>query len=486
MPAEGMLAGAAWSAWLVIVPLAGALLAGVWPRGGRWIALATSVLVALLALGAATQVWIQGPQALWLGGWAPPLGIGLRLDGLAAFMLLVAALVGLFIAVYALGYIPRDGQGGRFWALWLWLWAALNALFLSGDVFNLYVTLELVVLASTALVALSGGAAALLAAMRYLLVGLLGSMAYLMGVALLYAQHGVLDLELLAQRGGEETAMMLAAALMSVGLMAKAALFPLHVWLSPAHGSAPAPASAVLSALVVKGAFYVLLRLWLSVFQDLAYPEVMQLLGGLGMLAVFWGGLMALSADRLKSVVAYSTVAQMGYLFLAFPFLLAGSDAWHAVVFLVAAHATAKACVFMVAGNLQEANGGDDRLLTLAEVMRARPVSSFALGIAGASLVGLPFTAGFVAKWLLLQTAITSGAWPWAVGVVAGGLLAGAYVFRLLEPVFRPGPGRPGRPVPALREGVTLALALVCVLLGFAGSAGLQLIAATPGGGYGG
>lgn len=483
---EAMTDGLTWSAWLVIVPLAGALLAGIWPRGGRWIALATSVIIALLALGAAAQVWTQGPQLLSLGGWDPPLGIGLRLDGLAAFMLLVAALVGLFVGIYSLGYIPRDGYGGRFWALWLWLWASMNALFLSGDVFNLYVTLELVVLASTALVALSGGAAALLAAMRYLMVGLLGSMAYLMGVALLYAQHGVLDLALLAQRGGEETAMMLAAALMSAGLMAKAALFPLHIWLPPAHGSAPAPASAVLSALVVKGAFYVLLRLWLTVFQDLVHPEAMQLLGGMGMLAVFWGGLMALSMDRLKSVVAYSTVAQMGYLLLAFPFLLAGSGGWHAAVFLVAAHATAKTCIFMVAGNLQDANGGDDRLASVAEVMRARPMSSFALGIAGASLVGLPFTAGFVAKWLLLQTAMTSGGWFWGVGVVAGGLLAGAYVFRLLGPAFRSGPGRPGRPVPVLREGVTLVLALVCVLLGFAGSAGLQLIAATPGGGHGG
>ncbi|MBK1692935.1 complex I subunit 5 family protein [Ectothiorhodospira mobilis] len=483
---EGMSDGLTWAAWLLIVPLAGALLAGVWPRAGRWIALATSVLVALLALGAAAQVWTQGPQVVSLGGWVPPLGIGLRLDGLAAFMLLVAALVGLFVGGYSLGYIPRDGHGERFWALWLWLWAALNALFLSGDVFNLYVTLELVVLASTALVALSGGAAALLAAMRYLMVGLLGSMAYLMGVALLYTQHGVLDLGLLAQRGGEGTAMMLAATLMSVGLMAKAALFPLHVWLPPAHGSAPAPASALLSALVVKGAFYILLRLWLTVFQDLAHPGVMQLLGGMGMLAVFWGGFMSLSADRLKPLVAYSTVAQVGYLFLAFPFLLAGPGGWHAAVFLVAAHATAKACLFMAAGNLQEANGGDDRLASVAEVMRARPLTSFALGIAGASLVGLPFTVGFVAKWILLQTAITSGAAFWAVGVVAGGLLTGAYVFRLLGPAFRPGPGRSGRPVPVLREGVTLALALVCVLLGFAGSAGLRLIAATPVAGPGG
>jgi formate hydrogenlyase subunit 3/multisubunit Na+/H+ antiporter MnhD subunit len=193
------------------------------------------------------------------------LGIDLYADGLSLLMLMVTALVGLGISVYSSGYFKRD-KAVHFWPLWMFLWAALNALFLSGDIFNLYVTLELMGLAAVALVALAGGADALTSAMRYLLVSLLGSLAYLLGVALLYHGFGSVDIAILAQRVEPSPAARAAVGLMSVGLLLKTALFPLHFWLPPAHASAPAPVSALLSALVVKASFYILLRLWLEIF----------------------------------------------------------------------------------------------------------------------------------------------------------------------------------------------------------------------------
>lgn len=469
--------GLEWAAWAVAVPLAGALLAGLLPRLGPWLGLGFGLLTALAVSGAVRTVWNGGPVRAGLGGWDVPLGIALSLDGLAALMLAMTAVVGLAVSVYALGYLRDSPMRYRFWALWLWLWASMNALFLSGDVFNLYVTLELVGLAAVALTALSGGAAALTAAMRYLLVSLLGSLAYLMGVALLYGGYGVLDMAALGAAMAPDTVSRLAAALMTVGLLMKTALFPLHIWLPPAHASAPAPVSAVLSALVVKASFYLILRLWLEVFPTLAVPAFSLLMGALGAGALLWGSVLALRAARLKQVVAYSTVAQLGYLFLVFPLMAVTPGAWQAVVFFALAHAGAKATVFLAAGSLQQA-AGHDRLAQLGGVMRREPMTVFAFGIAGASLVGLPLTGGFIAKWLLVEAALQGEAWGWAWLVLGGGLLAGGYVFRVLGHAFGRGPGAPDhRPVPALMAGSTLALALVSVALGFAGGASLELLA---------
>jgi multicomponent Na+:H+ antiporter subunit D len=469
--------GLDWAAWAVAVPLVGALLAGGLPRLGPVLGVMFALFTGLTVWGAVTAVWHEGPSRAGLGGWDVPLGIALSLDGLSALMLAMTAVVGLAVSVYALGYLRSSPMRGKFWTLWLWLWAAMNALYLSGDVFNLYVTLELVGLAAVALTALSGGAAALGAAMRYLLVGLLGSLAYLMGVALLYGGYGVLDLAALGAAMEPDNASRLAAALMTVGLLMKTALFPLHVWLPPAHASAPAPVSAVLSALVVKASFYLILRLWLDVFPELVVPGLSVLMGALGAGALLWGSVLALRAERLKQVVAYSTVAQLGYLFLVFPLMAVSPRAWHAVVFFALAHACAKATVFLAAGSLQQA-AGHDRLAELGAVMRAAPMSTFAFAIAGASLVGLPLTGGFIAKWLLVEVALEGGAWGWTWMVLAGGLLAGAYVFRVLGHAFGRG-GRSGdyRPVPAVMVWSTLILALVSVALGFAGAASLELLA---------
>lgn len=469
--------GLDWAAWVLAIPLAGALLSVLWPRRAPVLGLITGVFTALAVAGALDAVWREGPIRGGLGGWQPPLGIALSLDGLSALMLAMTAVVGLVTSVYALGYLRHSPSRDHFWALWLWLWAALNALFLSGDAFNLYVTLEVVGLAAVALTALSGGAGALTAALRYLLVGLLGSLAYLLGVALLYGGYGVLDLAELGMAMRPDAASQLAAALITVGLLLKTALFPLHVWLPPAHSSAPAPVSAVLSALVVKAALYLLLRLWLEVFATLPTPGFAQFMGALGVGALLWGSVMALRAARLKQVVAYSTVAQLGYLFLGFPLLAGAPQVWPAVVFFALAHACAKATVFLAAGSLQQA-AGHDRLAGLGPAMRTQRMTVFAFAMAGASLVGLPLTGGFVAKWLLVQVAVQAEAWALAWLILAGGLFAGGYVFRVLGHAFGRGSTNQAlAPISAVLPWSALALALVSVALGFAGPAALELLA---------
>ena len=451
-----------WEVMLIMLPLTGAMACFFWPRRAITLGLITALGVVVCVAGLGWRVLEQGAQRYAVGGWNAPLGIDLYADGLSLLMLMVTAVVGLGISVYSIGYFERR-QAAHFWPLWLFLWTALNALFLSADIFNLYVTLELLGLAAVALVALAGGANALTAAMRYLLVSLLASLCYLLGVALLYHNFGSVDIAILAQRVELSPAVWAAMGLMSAGLLLKSALFPLHFWLPPAHASAPAPVSALLSALVVKASFYILLRLWLEIFPP-AGAAPGQLFGVLGSAAVLWGGIQALRQTRLKLLIAYSTVAQLGYLFLAFP--LASSVAWKGSLYLLLSHALAKAAMFMAAGNILRFCG-HDRIVGLDRVAQRLPVTMTAFALAGVSIIGLPPSGGFIGKWMLLEAALRAGQWWWVIILILGGLLAGAYVFKVIGYAFtQAGVLRQTSRVPMTMEWAALAMALAALLLG--------------------
>jgi formate hydrogenlyase subunit 3/multisubunit Na+/H+ antiporter MnhD subunit len=456
--------------WPVVVPLIGALAALVWPRQARpigLVAVAASLAVVCLLL---LRVGEFGVLRHALGGWETGLGIALQADALSVGLLLMSALVATGVGVYAGGYFADAAMQGRFWPLWLLLLTALNALLLSGDLFNLYVTLELLGLSAVALAALGGSAPALRAALRYLILGLLGSLAFLAGVALVYARYGTLDLASLAGLVGPEPAAWVALALMTTGLLIKSALFPLHFWLPSAHANAPAPVSAALSALVVKAAFYLLLRLWLELFHPAATVAAAWLLGFLGAGAVVWGSWNALRVERLKLLAAYSTVAQLGYLFLFFPLLsalppgAARETAFGALVLLALTHGFAKSALFLAAGVILQ-RAGHDRIADLGGTARALPVTTFTLALAGVALIGLPPSGSFLAKWQLLSAAIAGGQWLWVPVVVAGTLLSAAYVFRLLGHAF----GTGDRTTPVLAHGgeelPALLLALTATVL---------------------
>jgi formate hydrogenlyase subunit 3/multisubunit Na+/H+ antiporter MnhD subunit len=470
--------------WGVAVPLAGAILAFVVRRHAAAVGLVTALATAVAGLGLALQVAVAGAQRHAVGGWGAPLGIDLYADGLSALMVAMTSVVGLGVSVYGAAYFAgaqagAEHQRAYFWPLWLLLWTALNALFVTADVFNAYVTLELLGLSAVALVALAATPAALTGAMRYLLVGLLGSLLYLLGVGLLYAAAATLDVQQLAAAPLPAGAGAVAIGVITAGLVLKTALFPFHFWLPPAHASAPAPVSAVLSALVVKASFYLLLRFWFYVAPELALPAISQLLGVLGAAAVVWGGLRALTAERLKLVVAYSTVAQIGYLFLVFPLGLGQADGftgWGGVVLLVLAHATAKAAMFLSVGAILKA-AAHDGVSGIDGTAQALPVTLFAFALAGVSLIGLPPTGGFAAKWLLLNAALATGQWWWALVLIAGSLLAAAYTFRVLARAFTRLPGDPPPCACASSlEWSALALAVAALALGFVASDVLELL----------
>lgn len=461
----------------VFLPLLGALAAALLPaRGGRALALAVAVLVPAALWPLTGTVSEVGVARLALAGLAVPLGIELRADGLSLLLLWLVALVMLAATAHAAAGIGAGRAARPFWPAWLTMYAGLNAMLVSADLFNLYVSLELLTLAAVALVASRRETEALRAAMRYLLLAMLASLVYLLGVALVYAATGTLDLRLAGERLDEGGVAVAALALMSVGLLVKSAIFPLHGWLPPAHGSAPGPVSAALSALVVKASLYLLYRLWFEL-RTLPPETAGVLLAALGLGAVLYGSLLALAQQRLKRLVAYSTVAQLGYAMLVFALPVAA--AWQGAVLHLLAHGLAKAAMFLAVANLMLRHGSD-RFEHLPGSDARLPVSVFAFGLAGVSLMGLPPSGGFLAKWQFLAAAWTRGEWTWLALLLTGSLLAAAYLFRVLALMFsRPvsGAPAPAGPVPAaVAEYAALALALLAIAMGFASAPILALL----------
>jgi formate hydrogenlyase subunit 3/multisubunit Na+/H+ antiporter MnhD subunit len=476
----------------VVLPLIAGLLCFLFSRKIFIIALSAALANLLAVCFLTWQLLSFGPMRCHIGGWQPPLGISLRTDGPTVLMLLMTAVTGLAITLYARGYFSyrmvdparasRHRQQQRyFWPLWMLLLTGLNGLFLSNDIFNLYVTLEVIGISAASLAALSGKPASQLASFRYLLVSLLGSLTYLLGVVFLYRSCGVLDLDLLQNLAGDSPGLRTALALLSVGLLLKTALVPLHFWLPPAHANALAPISVILSALVVKGSFYLLFRFWFEVFASIVTPAALNFMGTLGAIAILWGAIQAMRQPRLKLMVAYSTVSQLGYLFIAFPLARVAGDTqlWSIVIFMALAHACAKSAMFMAAGSVY-LHLGHDRIKDLGGVRSSLPITVFAYGIAGVSLMGLPPSGAFIAKWMLLSSSLESSQYWWALVVMSGSLLAMIYVFRVMSRFFVIPEGlafRKTAPLSPLMEWPALVLALISLFLGLLAPWPLHILA---------
>lgn len=491
-PLTATTAGGTLLVLAVMLPAAGILLSFL--LGGRHVE-RTAMLILPLNLVTTLLVLVGirdggEPLTYVVGGWAPPLGVTLRADGLSAAMMLTTAVVICAIGVYALAdYLTPAGTREErspfvFWPLLLGVCGAMNLVCVGGDLFTLYVALELLTFAAVPMVSLDGRAETLRAALRYLLFAIVGSILYLLGITLLYGAYGTLDIAGLSRQVQPDLATVSTLALMTTGLLAKTALFPLHLWLPPAHAGAPAAASAALSALVVKGSFFLVIRLWFDVMPGLPGHGGALILGVLGAAAIVFGGIMALHQQRLKLLVAYSTVAQIGYLFLAFPLALNAQTgrlesgaALTGGMLQVMSHATAKAGMFMAAGTIYAALG-HDRIAGLAGAGRAVPLTVLAFAFGGCTLIGLPFGGAFMAKSLLLGSPAASAQWWWDWTMFAGSLLTSAYMItvmtRMLTPARTSSVARAG--VPRYQEMAALGLALLSLLLGLAAFGALDIV----------
>ncbi|WP_051130806.1 complex I subunit 5 family protein [Nesterenkonia alba] len=428
---------------VVLLPLAAAALCVLAPRAERSVGLVGVLVSAGLSIPIVAAVSSGQTLQLVLGGFDAPLGIHLRADGLSVVFLVLTHAVGVVVSGYAAASAttPRG-----LWALWLGCLAGLNAVFVSGDLFNTYVGLELVGLTAVALVAL-GGRSAWRPGLRYLFVAVLGSLLFLIGVGVIVSATGTLDIEQAAGVFAAEEdlapAAVTALALITVGLCLKLALVPMHAWLVAAHAAAPSAVSPLLSGLVIKAALFVVLRCWLYLTgADLAGSSgattLVWVLGGLGAAAVIGGSVMALRQTALKPLVAYSTVAQVGYWFLAFPLLLdpdAAEGAFAGIVALALGHGVAKVGLFLAAGYLKDTFGTDE-IEALRGAGHHHPLVVMSIGLVGVGLIGLPISLGFTGKWQVATAAVEAGQW-WILAVlVAGTLLAAGYLVRVIAPLL--------------------------------------------------
>ncbi len=430
-----------WLPLVVMAPLVGGALAPVIAIAGarllRAWSLAVVAVTGLAALRLTLEVAATGPFSYPLGGFKRPIGIELRFDEFSAailFMTLIGGLALTYAGRYAIRGLPAGGQPW-FQALMLINLGGMAGFAVTGDLFNLFVFMEVVSVSSYALVALGDPRMAPLAAFRYLLAGAASSVLILFSIGILYALTGSLNMADVASRLDVEADGMpaiLALAGLLTGFLLKAALFPLHTWLPDAHASAPSPVSAVLSALVVKLGILGLLRSW-QIFAGAGWAPLGELLAWGGAVSIVAGAGFALFQQDLKRLLAYSTVSNIGYIVMGLG--IASQQAVMGASLHVLNHALIKSTLFLAAGALIHQTGCRT-LYELRGAGRAMPATSLALTVGVISVVGLPPTAGFPGKWYIALGALDAGRPVFAVVAAAGGLLAFAYYMRVLNALY--------------------------------------------------
>ena len=391
------------------------------------------------------QVSSGGVISYELGGWEAPWGIEYRIDLLTAYVLLIVSAINVMALIPAYRSVALEVGEQRqtyFYTLYLLCFAGLLGIVATGDAFNVFVFLEISSLATYALISLGKDRRALWAAYQYLIIGTIGASFILIGIGLLYAVTGTLNMLDLAGRIAElpDTRVVLAALVfIVVGICIKLALFPLHVWLPNAYAYAPSIVTVFVAATATKVAIYLLIRfiytIFIGGFPESALPLKIAFIV-LGVAGIFIASLVAIYQTNIKRLFAYSSVAQIGYIIVGLG--LGTAIGLQASLLHVFNHALMKGAIFLGLAAVMFKVGGVD-LDDLAGLGRRMPWTMAAIVGGGLSLVGVPLTVGFISKWYLILGALDAGMWPLAVLLVAGSLLAVIYVWRIVETAyFRP------------------------------------------------
>ncbi|MDJ0741623.1 MAG: monovalent cation/H+ antiporter subunit D family protein [Gammaproteobacteria bacterium] len=417
------------------------------PFAGWLIALVASLLSFASAIGLLLQVGGGDAISYQLGGWAPPWGIEYRIDLLSAFVLLIvtgiASLVMLFARHSVTAEIP-EGRIARFYAALLLAFAGLAGIVATGDAFNVFVFLEISSLASYAVISMGRDRRALNAAFEYLIMGTIGATFILIGIGFLYMMTGTLNMLDLAARLPEvaDTRTVRAGfAFLTVGIGLKLAMFPLHLWLPNAYAYAPSAVTAFLAATATKVAVYVLLRFTLEIFGaefSLGAMPLDLILMALGLIGMLSASLVAVFQHNVKRLLAYSSVAQIGYMLLGIG--LASTTGATAAILHIFNHALMKGALFLAVGAVAYRIGAVT-LRDFAGLGQRMPWTTAAIVLGGLSLIGVPPTVGFISKWYLVLGTLEQGLWPVAALVLIGSLLAVLYIWKLVEAAyFEPAP----------------------------------------------
>lgn len=442
----------------VAIPIlfAGAFASVVLRRKSAEYAFLPAIVSAFAAflLSAWTFFFTQLPVRYQMGHWPVPYGITIYVDQLSASLSFLACGMIFLIMLFSRRYIAE--RRSEFYGLFCIMSAGLLGLFHAGDIFNIYVFIEITSISSYALVAFRRKSASLEAAIKYLIMGGFATSMILIGIAILYAQTGTLNIADMAIKINSAAAA-LPAALIFAGLALKAGLVPFHAWLPDAHPAAPSPISAMLSGLVIKAGIYLFFRLWTTVF--IGVSSVSWILLFLGIVSMVFGAILAFQQTDLKRLLAYSSVSQMG--FIALSLGLANPAGFSAGLNQVFQHALAKCLLFLAAGVVIWKSGTGDMREIGRQAFSKYVSVPFLIG--ALSIAGIPLTGGFVSKWMIYTSTFSFNAGLTALSLVMSALTLG-YVLKAYSMVFS-GQGKP-HPVPLSMLAPLIVLAAIIILLG--------------------
>lgn len=469
----------------VVIPLVSAPLAIFLPKGQwvwgwatfiSWVTFAAAVVL-LLTVNASSAGVIEYD----LGNWPSPLGIVYRIDLLGALVMALVAGMAAVIFPYARFSIEREigsEQNNAFYALFLISLAGLEGVTATGDAFNVFVFLEISSLSTYALVAMGArlDRRALTAAFTYLVLGTIGATFFVIGLGLLYQATGTLNmLDLHDRLSGQDNKVVRAGfAFIVTGLGLKVAMFPLHRWMPDAYTYAPSAVSAFLASTATKVAVYAMLRFIFTVFGP-TFPFLIVALDFfmvLGLIGMVVASLIAVFRDDVKQMLAFSSVAQLGYMLLGISF--ATVDGVAAAATHLFNHALMKAALFMAVGAVVYAIGSH-QLVAFRGLGKRMPVTAACFIVAGLSLVGVPFTAGFISKYVLIQAAFEATLSVPSIIIVAlivlSSLLAVAYIGRVAYEMYLSDPPAAAKPVsvPLLMVVPMVLMALANIYIGMDG-----------------
>ena len=447
--------------YFVIIPLAAAFLIPFVPKrkAGPAVLLSLASVTSLTVLSGYAFFHQAGDVLVYrMGAWKLPVGINLVQDALSSFMLVMVSLIALTSLVFSPKYILRLGGDGKYYSLFMILVAGMNGVVLTGDLFNLFVFMEIALLAALALVAYGGRAHEFEAAFKYAVVASVSASLILIGIAVVYSATSSLGLATIA-RGLERQSPLLVlwvGGLFMAGFGLKAAAMPFHAWLPDAHSSAPAPISAMLSGVLIKAlGVYALIRIFYNVLG--APPLFLQVFLVLGAVSIILGVLLAVGQWDLKRLLAYHSISQIGYILLAMG--LDTTLGMAGAVYHMINHAIFKSLLFYNAGALETALGTRD-LRQMGNVARLLPVTSGTSMIASLSISGIPPFNGFFSKLVIIVAAVQAGRPVFAFIAVVGSLLTLASFLKVQKFGLRS-----GRPVERLAGEVDAGMKAAMIIL---------------------
>ena len=428
----------------VLLPLIAAPIALLTGRASLAWALSTAVSIAafFVALNLLSITMTDGAVRYALGGWAPPWGIEMRIDTASSFVLLAVSAISSLVLIYAKNSVESEVKAELhtlYYTAHLLCLAGLSGILITGDAFNLFVFLEISSLATYTLVSLASDRRCLTAAFRYLVMGTIGATFILIGVGLLYMKTGTLNMLDLGERlQSLETSRTVntGLAFIMVGVGIKLALFPLHMWLPGAYTHAPSAVTAFLAGTATKVAVYVMIRFIYTVFgaehvfEEMSMSFILLILAVVG---IFKCSFTAAIQSNVKTLLAYSSVAQIGYIILGISLLSA--TGLTASLLHIFNHALMKAALFMAVGAVF-LRVGSVEISAFRGLGRAMPWTMAGFTIAGLSIIGVPLTVGFISKWYLVAGALEQGNWLVAFLVLIASLFAVVYIGRILEAAY--------------------------------------------------